>query len=78
VFDANPTFGCFQLYSQYRISWFGNQCSGPGLMNQCRGFLGVGTYIEVWGVTQRRRCLRGMLSLHAEMLVSPNAANEAA
>ena len=60
--------------------------SSPGLMNQCRGFLGlgtnvvfpvVGTYVEVWGVAQRRRCLRGMLSLHAEMLVSPNNTNEA-
>jgi len=39
---------------------------------------GVGTYVEVWGVAQRRRCLLGMLSLHAEMLVSPNATNEAA
>jgi len=38
----------------------------------------VGTYVEVWGVAQRRRCLRGMLSLHAEMLVSPNATNQAA
>jgi len=38
----------------------------------------VGTYMEVWGVAQRRRCLRGMLSLHAEMLVSPNSTNEAA
>jgi len=38
----------------------------------------VGTYVEVWGVAQRRRCLRGMLSLNAEMLVSPNATNEAA
>ena len=38
----------------------------------------IGTYVEVWGVAQRRRCLRGMLSLHAEMLVSPNATNEAA
>ena len=39
---------------------------------------GVGTYVEVWGVAQRRRCLRGMLSLHGEMLVSPNTTNEAA
>jgi len=38
----------------------------------------VGTNIEVWGVAQRRGCLRGMLSLHAEMLVSPNATNDAA
>jgi len=38
----------------------------------------VGTYMEVWGVAQRRSCLRGMLLLHAEMLVSPNATNEAA
>jgi len=38
----------------------------------------VGTYVEVWGVAQRRRCLRGMLSLNAEILVSPNATNEAA
>jgi len=38
---------------------------------------GVGTYVEVWGVTQRRSCQRGMLPLHAEMLVSPNATNEA-
>ena len=53
----------------------------------CGGFLGLGTnvgfpvvgiYVEVWGVAQRRRCLRGILSLHAEMLVSPNATNEAA
>jgi len=29
-------------------------------------------------VTQHRGCLRGMLSVHAEMLVSPNATNEAA
>jgi len=29
--------------------------------------------MEIWGVAQRRSCLRGMLSLHAEMLVSPNA-----
>jgi len=29
-------------------------------MNQCRGFLGVGTYVEVWGVAQRSSCLRGM------------------
>jgi len=43
-----------------------------------KDFLGLGTYVEVWGVAQRRRCLRGMLSLHAEMLVSPNATNEAA
>jgi len=34
--------------------------------------------MEVWGVAQRRSCLRRMLSLHAEMLVSPNATNEAA
>jgi len=34
--------------------------------------------MEVWGVAQHRSCLRGMLSLHAEMLVSPNATNEAA
>ena len=31
----------------------------------------VGTYGEVWGVAQHRGCLRGMLSLHTEMLVSP-------
>ena len=37
----------------------------------------VGTYVEVWGVAQRRRCLRGMLPLHAEMLVCPNATNKA-
>ena len=35
----------------------------------------VGTYAELWGVAQRRSRLRGMLSLHAEMLVSPNATN---
>jgi len=40
--------------------------------------IAVGTYMEVWGVAQRRSCLRGMLLLHAEMLVSPNATNEAA
>jgi len=34
--------------------------------------------VEVWGVPQRRRCLRAILSLHAEMLVTPNATNEAA
>jgi len=33
--------------------------------------------VEVWGVAQRRRCLQGMLSLHAEMLVSLNAIDEA-
>ena len=38
----------------------------------------LGTYVEVWGVAQRRRCLRGTLWLHAEILVSPNATNEAA
>jgi len=35
------------------------------------GFSLVGTYMEVWGVAKRRRCLREILSLHAEMLVSP-------
>ena len=30
------------------------------------------------GVAQRRLYLRGMLPFHAEMLVSPNATNEAA
>jgi len=39
---------------------------------------GVGTNMEIWSVAQRRSCLRGMLSLHAEMLVSPNATKEAA
>jgi len=34
--------------------------------------------MKAWLVAQRRRCLRWMLSLHAEMLVSPNATNEAA
>ena len=34
--------------------------------------------MEVWGVAKRRSCLRGILSLHTEMLVSPNATNEAA
>ena len=57
------------------------------LLTSYRDFLGlgtnvvfpvVGTYVEAWGVAQRRSCLRGMLSLHAEMLVSPNATNETA
>jgi len=39
--------------------------------------VGLEPYVEVWGVAQRRRCLRVILSLHAEMLVSPNATNEA-
>jgi len=29
-------------------------------MSQSRVFLGVGTYVEVWGVNQRSSCLRGM------------------
>jgi len=41
-------------------------------------FLVEETYVEVWGIAQRRECLRGMLSLHAEMLDSPNATNDAA
>jgi len=41
-------------------------------------FFVVGTNLEVWGVAQLRGCLRGMLSLHVEMLVSPNATKEAA
>jgi len=40
-------------------------------------FACAGTNIEVWGVAQRRRCLRGMLSLHAKMLVYPNATEAA-
>jgi len=39
---------------------------------------GLGTYVEVWGFAQRRSCLQGILSLHAEMLVSPNTTKEAA
>jgi len=35
-------------------------------------------FVEVWGIAQRRRCLQVILSLHTEMLVSPNATNEAA
>ena len=54
--------------------WSGNQYSRPGLMNKCRGVpFGVGT--QCWGLGWRY--LRGMLSLHAKMLVSPNATNEA-
>jgi len=34
--------------------------------------------MEVWGVAQPRSCLQEILSLHTEMLVSPNAINEAA
>jgi len=34
--------------------------------------------IEVWGVAQRRGCLRGILLLHAEILVSPNSTNNEA
>jgi len=49
-----------------------------GLGTNIGVFFGVGTYVEVLGVAQRRGCLRGMLSLHAEILVSPNATNEAA
>jgi len=63
--------GCLGLILKNPIvgfPWFGNQCSVSV----------VGTYVEVWGVAQHRSCLRGMLSLHAEMLVSPNATNEAA
>jgi len=58
--------------------WPGNQYRLFRSGNQSRVSFGVGTYVEVWGVAQRRRCLRGILSLHAEMLVSPNATNEAA
>jgi len=46
-------------------------------MNQSR-FPCLGTNMDVCDVAQRRRFLRGMLSLHAEMLVSPSASNEAA
>jgi len=28
--------------------------------SNCRSFLGVGTYVEVWGVAQGSSCLRGM------------------
>jgi len=42
------------------------------------GSSNLGINVEVWGVAQRRGCLRGMLSLHAEMLVSPNATNNEA
>ena len=34
--------------------------------------------MEVLGVAQRSGCLRGMLSLCVEMLISPNSTNEAA
>jgi len=43
---------------------------------QC--FPGVRTNEEVRGVAQRRGCLRGMLSLHVELLVSLNATNSKA
>ena len=36
------------------------------------------TNVEVWGVGQRRGCLWGMLSLHVELLISPNATNSKA
>jgi len=38
---------------------------------------GLGINVEVWGFAQRRGCLRGILSLHGEMLVSPNATEAA-
>ena len=45
---------------------------------KCRVSLVWEPFVEVWGVAQRRRCLRGILSLHTEMVVSPNATKEAA
>jgi len=39
------------------------QATKPGNQREplyCKGFLGVRTYVEVWGVAQRSSCLRGM------------------
>jgi len=44
-------------------------------LNRCYSVPGVGNNVEVGGVAQRRGCLRGRSSLHAEMLVSPKFIN---